>query len=217
MGVVRVNSLDSLLKGALHAASVFEWERQAEDIIDAASADDSDVGGHQCVRNMLAGMMEDDIPLLLAVGRASHSTVVKQYETVYQRFYAGSVLLISDQYDNVVALAVPMGEPVFVPEGEQGFLPRALKEAEHSHSALEMWVKVVCVAPFPELSYQYWWRRSSRYPELFNWKLDAANDPDGLNLVQGTSAITYLPRAVSSTGPRLTGLHWTALDWTASG
>ena len=66
--------------------------------------DPTDEGGHLVVRALLRGMMLAGIPLLLAVGRSAHGTLVKLYEMVHIRFTAGSVALIGFGIDSGIEL-----------------------------------------------------------------------------------------------------------------
>lgn len=193
--LVRV-SMRSLLCACLHGASQLGWGGEALEYVRAATTAD-DMGGHRCVRALLNGMLRAGIPALLSVGMSTFDRTREMYEGMYDKWAAGSVLFLVDDDDNVVAVAVPMGQLTFVPPGDEGFLPRELRDLgrndrDESMSCLEGWVELLCVASYDDFAKHKWFKNDD--PD-YNWDLNRFGPKPGYKDIRFESSSRILPKS----------------------
>lgn len=198
MCVLNVGSLEMLLASALHGAAQLGCREDVLTQVLAMRDAARDVGGHRRMRSLLRFLMSAGVPLLVATGMRKRKDVEVRYSGIHANFVAGSLLLLADDNRNVLGLALPVGKPVYVPEGERGFLPGELRHSldgpgNEPLTCLEMWVRVVCVADYERFCKDAWWRGPAMEVE-FNWALDRVKvDGQGARKMQTCNATATLP------------------------
>ena len=154
-----------LLRSALVLASAMGHF----DDVKACMEQNRDLGVRGCVRMVLTLLMGRGIPLLVTTGRDSWERVGKLRANAAQAFLDGSPMLLVDRDcpdGSLVALVQPMGQMVFVDEGREGGVPRALRIGLESMTCMEM---VTCVMAVPPVSR---WHRETTFDGVefnFNW------------------------------------------------
>jgi hypothetical protein len=189
------NGVQLLLAACAYVAALHGWGEEA--LACLAAVPDDDAGGHRRSRALLRGMMDAGVPVLLPMGHASRERALKYYGCMSGMVRAGSPLLVCDELHNVIMLAVPMGQLVYVPEGEQGVLPaevRALGPAPAAATCLELWVRPVCVADYDALAHDAWFKAPHfKYAADFNWAVETVPVAPGFRNVASQSASAILP------------------------
>lgn len=138
------------------------------------------------VRRLLTSLMQNGVPLLLATGCKREEQVQTSLRGANAKFEAGSLVLICDDRDNLLALTRPMGSLVYVPPGEDGFVPADLKGDNDRLHAVEMWLEVLCVAT-PQFDKAAWFKNGDGD---YNWDIDGKGAA-----LANQGAQVYLPRS----------------------
>lgn len=186
---------------SVYGAALHGWGAEALAILQSV-APSQDPGGHLRARRLLHGMLHAGVPVLLCLGANSYAKAVEHYEHMFNMVDAGSPMLVCDDRTNLLMLATPMGRLVYVPEGQQGLVPRELLDmrganAAGSRSCLELWVRPVCVTEHTTFALRQWFRNAEfAYAAAFRWAVDDMHrgDPAYLQLA-GQPASKILPNS----------------------
>lgn len=196
--VLNAGSVEMLLASATYGAGLLghgEAARQALLVVPAAL----DRGGHRRLRGLLSGMLHLGLPLLVATGMRDRAKLENVWSGIHGHLETGSLLLLVDNRQNVLGVAQPMGRPVYVAAGEEGFLPTEVRHGLDGADAealtcLQLWVRLLCVADYDRFARDAWFRGGTEaWSRLLNWELDHAGAGGGFKNLKAANATSVLP------------------------
>lgn len=127
-----------------------------------------DVRGCRSVCDVLGALVARRIPLLVATGCRQQQLVNSRFKSVAAKFEAGSPMLLVDKAGSLLCVAQPMGDMLLAPDALSGVLPAGLRTGVTPATGLQMFARVVCVAPRPKYSVQGWFRNRDT---AFRWDM----------------------------------------------
>ena len=117
------------------------------------------------VRDVLRFLAASGTPLLVATGCEG---VRAKLANPARKFRAGSPTLLCDKDGSVICVAVPMGDVVEAPDKLAGVLPADLRAGDACLTSVQMFLRVVSVAPYPKFGKQQWFKN---HDAAFRWDL----------------------------------------------
>lgn len=178
---LNVGSASMLAASALHGAGLLGCGAAACQALQLGASADTDPGGQRRVRALLTALLSSGVPLLVATGLKTRQAAEDAWKSLHGNLTNGSVLLLVDDAQNVVGLGQPVGRPVYVAEGGDGFLPAEVRhgldgaDAEH-FTCLQLWVRLLCVADYDSFARTAWFRGDAGWSTLLNWAVELGAD-----------------------------------------